>query len=288
MKAERTIDWMRELSEWILQHVDLPEVVLPEFPVDPDCAGCEDEIERVAMEFRSLLRVGQGPIAELVSVVEETGCAVAIVPMEPELGGSYSHFSEDLPAIMLGREETRPSWARYHLAHELGRLVMHRQKTSGQFACVQADRFARAFLMPAQVFGQEVWAQNIDALLTLKKDWRCPISVMAARCGEIGIFNPDQVRRAMVNLGRRGWKTTEPRENMLASEQPQLLARSLRLVIDELLKTPHAVLAEIALSPTDIETLAGLPAGYFAGCERTSPAALRLRRNDTGEGIRVG
>jgi Zn-dependent peptidase ImmA (M78 family) len=207
--------------------------------------------------------------------------------MDPELGGSCSRFQEEVSCILMSAEEQRPSWARFHAAQELGHLVLHRRFPTGPFADDQAERFARAFLLPARVFAQEVWAPNIDALLTLKKDWRCPISAMVARCGEVGVFDADQVRRAMVNLGRRGWKTAEPRESAALPEEPRLLARSLRLVIDDSLKTPHSVLAEIGLHASDIEALTGLPAGYFAACERTPPSVLRLRRSDPGAGARL-
>jgi Zn-dependent peptidase ImmA (M78 family) len=111
----------------------------------------------------------------------------------------------------------------------------------------QADRFARAFLLPAETFGREVWAPTVDALLSLRRQWNCPLSAMITRCGEIGAFAPDQVRRASANLARRG------------------------------VKDRHDLVTDLSLSPSDIESLAGLPRHYLSESDTPLPALLRLR-----------
>ena len=141
----------------------------------------------------------------------------------------------------------------------------------------QADRFARAFLLPQKIFGQAVWAPTIDTLLSVKKEWNCPLSEMIYRCGEIGLFDPDQVRRAHVNLSRRGWRLTEPLDSAPAAEKPKLLATSFELLLREGLKDAHAVLADLSLNPADVEDLAGLPEGYFAGFSAQTRMAPKLR-----------
>jgi hypothetical protein len=110
---------------------------------------------------------------------------------------------------------------------------------------------------------------------------------MVSRCGETGVFDADQVRRALVNLARRGWKSAEPRESSIQAESPQLLARGIRLILDEGRKTTHSMLMELGLNASDIEDLTGLPGGYFARCNLHSPRSLRLRRPDTDEAARV-
>jgi hypothetical protein len=96
------------------------------------------------------------------------------------------------------------------------------------------------------------------------------------RCGEIGVFDKDQVRRALVNHSRRGWKSREPHADVLP-ESPKLLARGIRLLISEGGRHPHAVLTDLGLAAADVEDLACLPRGYFAGCSVRNATALRLR-----------
>jgi Zn-dependent peptidase ImmA (M78 family)/transcriptional regulator with XRE-family HTH domain len=285
-KGERHLGWLAEISAYIRQYVDLPAMTLPDLPVNPELSEAGPEIDCIADELRSGMRLGFGPLGNLVSILEESGCVVSRSPLDAELGGSCSRLEGGTACILLNSDETRPTWARVHAAHELGHLVMHRRGSAGPFAEAQADRFARAFLMPARAFCHEVWAPGIDALLTLKKEWRCPVSAMVARCGETGVFDADQVRRALVKLGRRGWKSSEPREEATTGEKAELLARSVRLMIDERLKGPHTLLTELSLNAADVEDLTGLPRGYFAGCEAHPPSALRLRRPETPERVR--
>jgi transcriptional regulator with XRE-family HTH domain len=287
-KAERLMGWLKEISVYVRQYVELPDLAIPDLPVDAAVADAGKQIDFIADQVRTAFGLGFGPLGNLVSILEETGCDVARCSLEPELGGSCSQLDPGVAGILLRSEETRPTWARFHAAHELGHFVMHRRSAAGPFADAQADRFARAFLLPERVFSHEVWAPTIDALLTLKKEWRCPIPVMVLRCGETGVFDADQVRRALVNLARRGWKTAEPRENCIQPEPPQLLARGIRLLLEEGRKTPHSMLMELGLHATDIEDLTGLPGGYFAGYDMHSPITPRLRRPDTGEAARVG
>src|ERR1700712_4559983 len=39
IKAERLLGWLREISAYVRQYVDLPAATFPDFPVDPAVAG---------------------------------------------------------------------------------------------------------------------------------------------------------------------------------------------------------------------------------------------------------
>jgi hypothetical protein len=117
----------------------------------------------------------------------------------------------------------------------------------------------------------------VDALVTLKREWNCPVGAMIVRCGEIGVFDADQVRRAQVNLARRGWKAGEPAEDPRSAESPKLLARGVCLLLDAGVRDRHSFLTDLSLNPADIEQLAGLPPGYFSESGAQPAAAIRLR-----------
>ena len=121
-----------------------------------------------------------------------------------------------------------------------------------------------------------MWAPTVDALLALKREWNCPVAAMITRCGEIGAFDADQVRRAQVNLSRRGGKPGEAAQRG-HSEEPKLLARGIRLLIDAGVKDRHGFLTDLSFNAADIEQLTGLPTGYFSECEVPPAAVLKLR-----------
>jgi hypothetical protein len=56
-----------------------------------------------------------------------------------------------------------------------------------------------------------------------------------------------------------------------------MLARGIRLLIEEGAKQPHSVLTDLGLAAADVEDLAGLPRGYFARSSMQNQTTLRLR-----------
>jgi Zn-dependent peptidase ImmA (M78 family)/transcriptional regulator with XRE-family HTH domain len=277
LKAERRLGWLKEIAAYLRRHVDLPAAAVPDLPVGVSAGAAE--IEGAAGTCRQQFRLGSGPLAAVVPMLENLGCIVSRCLAGCESEGACSHWDGGMPCILLS--DDCASRIRFDAAHELGHLAMHRGYTAEALGDVdthrvleqQADRFARAFLMPARAFGREVWAPTVDALLALKKEWNCPVGAMIARCGEIGAFDADQVRRAQVNLSRRG-QTEEPRGQ---TEEPRLLARGIRLLIDARVRDRHGFLTDLSFPAGDIEQLTGLPAGYFSECEVPPAAVLRLR-----------
>jgi Zn-dependent peptidase ImmA (M78 family)/transcriptional regulator with XRE-family HTH domain len=289
IQAERRLEWLKEISAYLRRHVDIPAANIPEFPVALTADAAE--IESAAEESRKYFHLGGGPVAGVVLLLENAGCIVSRGVVDGDSESACSQWDEDAPSVLLGRDDS-PSKSRLDALHELGHLVMHRGVSAETCSDTdahrilehQAEHFARAFLLPARAFRAEVWAPTVDALLALKKEWNAPVAAMIARCGEIGAFDADQVRRAQMNLARRGWKAGEPAEDAAVTEAPRLMARCVRLLIEAGVKDRHSLITDLSLNPGDIEELAGLPAGYFSMCEVKEPLALRLR----GERVDVG
>lgn len=281
LKAERQLGWLKEIASYLHRHVDLPPVAVPDLPVTPEAGAAE--IEAVAETCRQQFRLGSGPLAGVVPMLENIGCIVSRCLANCDSESACSHWGDGMPCILLSDESVGRT--RFDAAHELGHLVMHRglapealgDGETHRILEQQADRFARAFLMPSRTFGREVWAPTVDALVALRKEWNCPVAVMITRCGEIGAFDADQVRRAQVNLSRRGGKPEEPQGDSGQAEAPRLLARGIRLLIDAGVKDRHGCLTDLSLNAKDVEQLTGLPEGYFSECEAPPAAVLRLR-----------
>jgi Zn-dependent peptidase ImmA (M78 family) len=281
LKAERRLGWVKEIAGYLRKHIDLPASCVPSHPVGSDVA---DQVEEAAKDCRDALKLGLAPLNDTVLLLENTGCIVAGSGIECETEGAYSQWDGGTPFVMLA-DGISSARLRFDAAHELGHMVMHRGMAEAQAEDAethrkvesQADRFARALLLPAKTFGGEVWAATIDALVSLKKVWNCPVAEMVVRCGEIGVFDKDQVRRALVNHARRGWRTREPHDDEVEPETPRMLARGIRLLIEEGAKQPHSVLTDLGLAAADVEDLAGLPRGYFARSSMQNQTTLRLR-----------
>jgi len=289
IKAERRIGWIKEIVAYLRRHIELPDPAIPNHPVAATAHNSGAEIESIAEACREQFHLGYGPVAGMVVLAENLGCIVSRGSFDCDAESACSHWDsggervKDTPYMLLpvvgGVSQTR-----FDVAHELGHLVMHRglepenaDPEKHKILEQQADRFARAFLLPARMFGREVWAPTVDALVSLRKQWNCPLSAMIARCGEIGVFSADQARRATANLARRGWKAGEPAEEPVPAETPQLLAGCIRLLIEGGVKDRHTLLTDLSLNPGDIEHLTGLPNHYLSESDRMRPASPRLR-----------
>lgn len=286
VKAEHRLGWLSELTRYVGEYVELPPLRLPGAPPLAPESLSADDIESAATAARAHFLQGAGPIPGMTTLLENHGCIVTTWPAAECGCGGFLQIRDSVPYLALSMAGHHPSQTQVSAAHALGHLILHRKLTTAQrndgqpheLLEHQADHFARAFLLPARSFGKEVWAPTIDALLALKRVWNCPVGVMVKRCGDLGVFDPEQVRRAFTNIGRRGWKSDEPLEHETHALPEGLLARSLRLLVDSGIKDGHTLLAEMALSAADIEDLTGLPTGYLRDGEALIPVAPRLRQ----------
>lgn len=283
LKAERRFGWVKEIAGYLRRYIEMP---LPHFPAIT-APSQMDDIERVADECRAFWNLGYSPVENMVLMLERAGCMVARVPLDTDSPGAFSQWDADVPYVVLPKEDQVAVRSRFDAAHELGHLILHRDIRDRQIADPelnhvleeQANRFASAFLLPARAFRREVWAPTLDALASLKKDWRCSVAVMIWRCEQLGIFDKDQARRAWINLSRRGWRTEEPLDEIRESETPELLASGFQLLVESGIKDRHALVFELGISAADIEILTGLPQGFLTDADPAQHPVVKLRQD---------
>jgi Zn-dependent peptidase ImmA (M78 family)/DNA-binding XRE family transcriptional regulator len=290
--------WLLEIIAYLSEYIDFPAVNLPTFDLPSDVQHITtNDIEDVAAECRRFWRVGAGPIADIVLLLENNGIIVSRGELGAETLDAYSHWPSNLehPIVFLGADKASAVRSRHDASHELGHLILHRNvnvraiRNPVLFKLIetQAHRFAAAFNLPAQTFADQLWAPTLDAFLALKPHWKVAISAMIVRSEQLGILSEDQVRRSWINMSRRGWRRQEPLDERLVAEQPRLLRRGFELLVNEGIKTPEQILTDLSLNPTDIEALTCLEHGYLSGEAPDVVAMPQLRqelRTNTGTG----
>src|SRR5882757_1213557 len=127
----------------------------------------------------------------------------------------------------------------------------------------QAHYFAAAFLLPGVPFRNELWGLSLDAFRSLKPRWNASIGLQIMRCRHLGLLSGEQEKRLWINRSRRGWHRREPLDDSTPPEQPSLVSKSFRMLIDENVKSREQIVQDLSLSPTDIESIAGLPDGFI-------------------------
>lgn len=285
------IDWLSQIIVPYFQHlVSFPRVNVPSSSLSPNPMDlAESDIEDITIQVRKSWGLGEGPISNVVLLLENNGVIVARIDLQATTLDAFSTWcsTANTPYIILGQNKGSAVRSRFDAAHELGHLVMHRDinrsrlSNTNDFKTIeaQANRFASAFLVPRTRFAEDYSVPTLNAFLSMKAKWCVSVGMLIKRSEDLGFISRDHARRLWINYNRRGWRIEEPWDDKIQLEQPILLRRACQLVISEGVKNPEQILAEIPLAQRDIEELIGVSDGYL----RPSWPTLELKDRQATE-----
>lgn len=270
------INWLAEFIVPYLQQfvvfpkINAPNVILPKDPLHLT----EDEIEDIATKVRRDWGLGDGPISNVVLLFENNGFIITRMELESSTLDAFSThvWHNDNPYYMvLGDDKRSAVRSRFDAAHEMGHSILHRTIAEDQlknpviFKLVeqQANRFASSFLVPRNKFAGDFTLPTLNSFQTLKYKWLVSIAMLIRRSFDLGFISEEHYQRLWINYNRRGWRKEEPLDDRLPIEQPVLLPRACKLIIESKIKTPEQMLSEIPLMPKDVEELLYVPRGYL-------------------------
>ena len=197
------------------------------------------DAERAARGVRSEWNLGLSGIVNLVELLEERGIKVLQIELPDRLAGIAAWVrpsgEPSLPVVVVNRKHPGER-QRFTLAHELGHLVLSlKHSTNGEKA---ADRFAGAFLIPAEALWTEVGKRRthlgLKELLLLKNLLGASVQTLAYRCLELGIISQAHHRRLFRQFTEKGWrKPPYPEQGKLAPERSTRLERLCRRAVSE-------------------------------------------------------
>ncbi len=272
-RTQARLRWAQDIALCLQEWVDLPKVGMPCLHVTDHREIGNEDIERMAAECRVMWDLGIGPISDVLLVLENAG----IVVIKEETGtvkmDGLSNWSavDERPYVLIARDKDSCVRSRMDAAHELGHLVLHRHlrskalNNSANFKEIerQAFDFAGALLMPAESFPAEIWSPSLNAFVALKERWKASVGAMIMRCAKLDMLSEEHQRRLWKSFSARGWRRSEPLDDVLEREQPRLLRRSVRLLVDEGVRSREALLDDFRLHGSDVEALCGLPRGFM-------------------------
>ena len=207
-------------------------VNFPEEQLSPlrERIGAVADIEEASMMVRDAWNLGQGPISDMIGLLESKGVLTIEVPGHTNRLDAFSVWVENQPMIFLTYDKNSSSRRRFDAAHELGHLIFHRNTEPGSADAERAaDAFASAFLLPKVPFVSEFPVRlNWDRLREMKKRWGVSLAAIIRRAYDLGIISDATYRRAYMHLNQTGWRTNEPDEPQM--EYPSLLQRAVSLL----------------------------------------------------------
>lgn len=221
---------LSDLISTLEQAVDFPEVSIPEFKF-----GSADSktIEGLAEAARRHWGLGDGPILNIVRLVENAGVIVCPMHSAFERVDAFSYWCEQRPFMFLLLGKNSPSRSRFDVAHELGHLIMHCDCSPGNPELEQqANKFASAFLLPKSTFGSECPSRlDWNHFLELKQRWKVSLAALLHRARELGKLSDASYRRAFIQLNVTGYRNNEPHEP--DREWPTLVADAASIALED-------------------------------------------------------
>jgi Zn-dependent peptidase ImmA (M78 family)/transcriptional regulator with XRE-family HTH domain len=274
-KAQQLHGWFCEIVGHLRLYVKFPTVNIPDFdtlPPDPRSIRQED-IEDLASKMRRSWGIGDGPVGNLVRLLEKNGVIAERYELQSDRLDAFSEWNsgDRTPYVVLNSEKASAVRSRFDAAHELAHLVLHRGvsraalRLPNMFTLIedQANRFSGAFLLPDKTFANDIHLVNLDLLRALKAKWRVSVGVMIKRAAHLGVISADEERRLWIAYSRRGWRKREPMDDQLEEEQPRYVRRCIELLVEKEIIVREDLPFHLALPPSDIERLVGLPSGFF-------------------------
>ena len=124
---------------------------------------------------------------------------------------------------------------RWDLAHELGHLVMHAGKRTGDKETEsQADIFAGAFLLPRRALLREFPRRDrIDwaSVFALKQRWGVSVAAVVRGAYRLGLVSELQQTSAFKYISFNGWRKREPGEP--PQERPEAVMAAFQALEDD-------------------------------------------------------
>jgi Zn-dependent peptidase ImmA (M78 family) len=164
------------------------------------------DISELATEVRCLLEhEDSGPIHNLTAAVERAG--VCLLPIVGLVGiDGLSSWVNGVPVIGLNPAVPGDRF-RLTLAHELGHLVMHWDKS--EMTESQANQFAGCLLFPPADFEAAMPERpQLRDFVKLKSGWGVSVAAMVYRAHELGHIDDSRYRALQIQMSK--WQKQEP------------------------------------------------------------------------------
>lgn len=254
------------LLKFIQGYIKFPEMNLP------NNLNRNDDIEELAQKVREFFDLGNGPIGNMVSLLEINGIFISATNIDKKGALAFSQKQsidkESRYFIALGNDKKSAPIRNYDLAYELAYIIS--TEANIQSKKFSKDEFACAFLMPKESFLEDLeGVHELEDYIELKKKWIVPIWAMILRGYQLGKVSYKKYMYLMNEIDKKGWSKKEPLDDNIKSTHPILLEKAFDMLIESKLMNEGLFMNNLAnyglsIYPQDIEQLLGLKEGTLS------------------------
>jgi Zn-dependent peptidase ImmA (M78 family)/transcriptional regulator with XRE-family HTH domain len=281
-------DWLEDIFRYLDQYIRFPpvDVALEDFTAHPGEALDGQFMEDAAISLRRAWGLGLGPIGNVTLLLEKHGIVITRTDVGAAGLDACSQWRGVRPFIYLTADKESAVRSRFDAAHELAHLLFHMWVDTERLADPailnriesEAHRFAGAFLLPAESFSEEVVSFSLEHLKMLKIRWKVSMAAMIHRCSDIGILPDSRADYLWKQMARKRYRTHEPFDDDIPFEEPVLMQRSIRMLLENGIRTGPEIIDDIRLPAAEIEGLCGLAPGALSGSGQVISLDFRRRR----------
>lgn len=181
--------------------------------------------QAVALAIRATWQIADGPIPNVIRIIEDAGGIVIRYPFGSARVDAISRWVPGLPPLFFVNEGLPTDRERLTLCHELGHLIMHDVPNANMEA--EADQFAAELLMPEREIAPQLDRVTLDRLGTLKPYWRVSMAALLVRATKLRKLSGKAAEYLWMQMAP--YRRREPPELDLAPETPTLLQEILDL-----------------------------------------------------------
>ncbi len=177
-----------------------------------------EDCETAAETLRNSWNIGNNPIANLTSILEENNINVFFIDADTKFDGISlivkNSENNVVAAAVVSRNNLPWSRQRLNIAHELGHLFLNVNKTINEEKA--AFRFAAALLAPQNAifayFGKKRSVIQLDELFIFKKLFGISAQALIYRLGDLNIITQTYKTSLFKLINYSGFKINEPFE----------------------------------------------------------------------------
>ena len=198
-------------------------------------------VEDIARHLRECWLVPDGPIENVIDLIEGNGGFVIACNFESDLIDAVSQRIDGMPVLFFVNMNAPADRIRYTLCHELGHMVLHTTTIlEDEEMEVEADRFAGAFLMPAMELRSQLQWFDLRQVANLKRYWKVSMAAITMRAFHLGLITPHQKKVFFIQMSKSGYRIAEPHE------PPKEYPRKVRGIISYFVSVLGYTKAELA------------------------------------------
>lgn len=193
----------------------------------------ERQIEKLAVSVRSSIGLGLGPIPNMACLLESMGIRIILLPARMVKLDGFATWFDGVPCIMID-SNSAASRMQFDYAHELAHLILDEDSTPEDVLVERrANRFASAFLMPAESFRMDCPRKYRQPLfVSVKKYWHVSIAAALYRARELGILSETSYKSAQITRSRTGTRIQE--EDEFALPLPSVFNQAIKLICNDI------------------------------------------------------